>query len=116
MSVLDSQRISGWRKGIPLKCQHDRRAYTGVCSPIFTFALPPPSYPAKCIREAKEQSLEGREDFLWSHQKKLTMSPSHSAFSANHNSRAEELCASSLKLRQPQGFLGLLLYSNHTSL
>lgn len=83
-------------------------------------SLPLPYLPLLTLpsasRRKKNNLWKGETIFFGPIRTKLTTSPYHLAFSADHNSRAKELCASSLKLRQPQGFLGLLLYTNHTSL
>lgn len=89
MSALDPQRISGWRKGIPLKCQHCRRAYMG----FGVLSSPLPYLPLLTLPTAsgkqKYHLWKGDRIFFGPTRTKLTMLPSHSAFSADQTAEQE---------------------------
>lgn len=116
MSALDPQRISGWRKGIFRNASIAGELIRG----FGVLSSPLPYLPLLTLPTAsgkqKNNLSKGDRIFFGPTRTKLTMLPSHSAFSADHNSRGRDICASSFKLRQPQGFFRLLLYTNHTGL
>lgn len=83
----------------------------------FTFALPTSSYPANSIREAKESSLEGRQDFLWPHQNKTDHASFPFSFLCRSQQQSKRFLCLSPQAQAAPGLLGVItLHQPHISI